>query len=285
VVSFAPDSLLTVNGKPVNIEGNASPVTDESGVVTGVVVTFRDVTERKRNDRLLASQADELLRSNRELEQFAYVASHDLQEPLRMVNTFTELFLRKLGDHRTAELDQIAGVIREGILRMNDLIKDLLSFSRVGHDSVSLSSIDPRLALADAIAVCGPLILETSAEINSGEMPMVLAQRSQLTQVFQNLVTNAIKYRRDDVCPRIAITTQLRDRDVLFAIEDNGIGFEQAYAESIFGLFKRLHPTRYPGTGLGLAISQKIVERSHGRIWAESSPGNGSKFSFTLPAG
>ncbi len=201
-----------------------------------------------------------------------------------MVSTYTELLLRRMGDRRTPDLDPLAGVIRDGIGRMNRLIQDLLGYSRTAHSGARASFIDPRAALDQALVVCQPMLLECSARLDIGELPTVLAQETLLAQVFQNLISNAVKYRREGAPLEISVKAVRQAEGVLFSIADNGIGFDQKYAARVFGLFKRLHTTEYPGTGAGLAITKRIVERFQGKIWAESALGVGSTFYFTLPA-
>jgi PAS domain S-box-containing protein len=225
----------------------------------------------------------ELRRSNRELEQFAFVASHDLQEPLRMVNIYTQLLMRDLPADRSRDLDQYAFFIREGVERMARMTGDLLAFSRVIHSKVEKRPVNPSASLEEAVNACRTLIAESGAEVTWGPLPMVVAEEGHLTQVFQNLISNAIKYRKPDIPPRIRIAGEQRTADAVFLVEDNGIGFEQAYAETIFGLFKRLHGNEMPGNGLGLTICHRLVERYGGRIWAESKVNQGSTFYFTLP--
>ncbi len=284
VLPLGADARLRVEGRALLVEGSAAPVGDEGGNVAGVVILIRDITERKEADALLASQAEELRRSNRELEEFAYVVSHDLQEPLRMVSTYTELLLRRIGDLRTPEVEPLAGVVRDGILRMNRLIHDLLGYSRTAHSGARASFIDPRGAIDQALTVCRPLITEAAATVKVGDLPTVLAQETLLVQVFQNLISNAVKYRKQEGVPEIIVSAVRQGDEVLFSVTDNGIGFDQKYAARVFGLFKRLHTTEYPGTGAGLAITKRIIERFNGRIWAESKLGAGSTFYFTLPA-
>jgi PAS domain S-box-containing protein len=282
-VPLPSPAIMKSPAGPITIEGTASPVIDENGILAGAVISFRDITERRKAETQLAEQADELRRSNRELEEFGYVVSHDLQEPLRTVNSYSELLLRRMGP-QSGELEQIAGVIRYGIDRMNRLIQDLLAYSRVAHEPESAAMVDPQRCVDDALAVCGPLISEAAADVIVGELPPVLAGHSHLSQVFQNLISNAVKYRKPGAQPHIRVNAREQDGEVLFSVADDGIGFDARYASRIFGLFKRLHTDEYPGTGVGLAITQKIIERYHGRIWAEGVRDGGATFWFTLPS-
>lgn len=226
----------------------------------------------------------DLSRANRELEEFAYVSSHDLQEPLRMVNIYTQLMLNATED-RNEKLTQYRQFVRQGIERMEALIHDLLTFSRTiqqnehlpaGLTSLSEALNDARMALRERIA-------ESNAAIVTDTLPVVHADVAQMSHVFQNLLSNSIKYRHPDRQIEISISTEERQGFWVVAVRDNGIGFEQQYAQRIFGLFKRLHKNQYPGTGLGLAICQRIVERHGGRIWATSAPNEGATFYFSLP--
>jgi light-regulated signal transduction histidine kinase (bacteriophytochrome) len=232
----------------------------------------------------LQVQAEELKRSNRDLEQFAFVASHDMQEPLRTVNIYTELLLRRVGEGQTGELNQFAGFIHEGVERMERLIRDLLHYSRVIHCETDRHPVDAGAAAREALKVSQALVEQSGAEVSIDPLPTVLAGEAHITQVFQNLISNAIKYRKQDALPRIRISAELQDGQAMFRVDDNGIGFEPQYTEKVFKLFTRLHGNQYGGSGLGLAICQRIVERYGGRIGAESRVGEGSTFFFTLPA-
>ena len=232
----------------------------------------------------LARKVEELARSNAELEQFAYIASHDLQEPLRMVASYTQL----LGERYRGKLDETAdkfiGYASEGALRMQTLIQDLLAFSRVGRKDSTRGRVDCDAAMAEVMMTMGPAIHESGAVMTYTALPVVWAERSQMTQLFQNLVGNAIKFR-GTAPPAISMHSEKAGEQWLFSVSDNGIGIAPEYAENIFVVFQRLHDrTEYPGNGIGLAICKKIVERNGGKIWVESQPGHGSTFKFTLPA-
>lgn len=245
----------------------------------------RDVTERRRLDAELEQRSQELARSNRELQQFAYVASHDLQEPLRMVASYVELLARRYKGKLDADADEFIAFAADGARRMQALIRDLLAFSRVEARGKPLVSIDANLACDMAIANLQAAIEAADARVTRDELPEVLADETQLTQLFQNLIGNAIKFRRDDQPPSIHVGVEQADGGWQFTVRDNGIGIDPTYGERIFLMFQRLHGRdRYDGTGIGLAICQRIVERHGGRIWVESAPGEGSAFSFTLAA-
>ncbi|HYP04887.1 MAG TPA: PAS domain S-box protein [Bryobacteraceae bacterium] len=254
----------------------SEPMKDSQGKVMRWFGTNTDITSQLRTE-------EELRRMNRELEEFAYVASHDLQEPLRMVNIYTHLILRTVGD-KEGELGQYAAFVRQGVSRMEALIHDLLTFSRTVHnEDPAVGDADLGLSLQEALAVLKNRIEESGATVSASRLPMVKGDTAQLAHVFQNVLANALKYRKPDVAPEIHIWAEQDDGYWFVSVRDNGIGFEMRYAERIFGLFKRLHKDEYPGTGLGLAICKRIVERYGGRMWAESVPGRGSTFHFALP--
>jgi PAS domain S-box-containing protein len=245
-----------------------------------------DITERKRAEEELRRSNEELKRVNRELEEFAYVAGHDLQEPLRMVNIYTQMILGDVVAQNAAhpDLDLYAGFVRQGVTRMQALIRDLLTFSRtVQADERPAGAAALADALDEALSVLKDRIDEDGVRITAGPLPTVRADVSQMAHVFQNLLSNAIKYRRPRIPAEVHISAQTDGASWIVSVRDNGIGFEPQYAERIFGLFKRLHKDEYPGTGLGLAICKRIVERYGGRLWAEGRPGDGATFYFSLP--
>ena len=231
----------------------------------------------------LELRARDLERSNEELQQFAYVASHDLQEPLRMISSYTQLLVRRYGSKLDGDAKEFMDFIVDGAARMKQLIEDLLSYSRVGTRGRDFQAVESGSALAKALANLRAAQEAAEASVTHDTMPRVLADSAQLTQVFQNLVGNAMKFRGADR-PRIHVAAQTRDEVWVFTVSDNGIGLDPQYSERIFMMFQRLHnKAEYPGTGIGLAICKKIVERHGGRIWVESKPGSGSTFGFTLP--
>lgn len=240
--------------------------------------------ERISYEAELATRTAELERSNTELQRFAYVASHDLQEPLRMVTSYLELIERRYAPKLDADGHEFIRYAVDGAARMKKLIGDLLSFSRIGTRGRPLVAVDPGPVLDRALANLRLLITETGARIERGPLPPVLADSEQLMQVFQNLVSNALKYRGAQP-PVVRISARLEGAAVAFAVADNGIGIEEQYFERIFVIFQRLHTDpKISGTGIGLALCKKIVERHGGRIWVESVPGQGATFHFTLPA-
>jgi signal transduction histidine kinase len=232
----------------------------------------------------LARKVDELARSNADLEQFAYVASHDLQEPLRMVTAYTQLLGERYRGQLDENADKFIGYASEGAQRMQVLIQDLLAFSRVGRNGDTSESVDCNAVMQEVLQTLNPAIQESGATVTHGEFPAVWADRTQVAQIFQNLIGNAIKFRGKEP-PAISAQAEEADQRWRFSVSDNGIGIAAEYAESIFVVFQRLHArSEYPGNGIGLAICKKIVERYGGKIWVESQSGSGSTFKFTLPA-
>jgi light-regulated signal transduction histidine kinase (bacteriophytochrome) len=231
----------------------------------------------------LAQRSQELARSNAELEQMAYVASHDLQEPLRMVASYMQLLEGKYQDRLDADAHDFIGFAVDGAKRMQALIDDLLSYSRVGSRAQPLQPIDCMAVVETVIRSLRVAITESGTHVTYDPLPTVMGDATQLMQLFQNLIANAIKFRRDKG-PEIHIHAELEDGFWRFSVQDNGIGIAPEYFDRIFVMFQRLHSrSTYPGTGIGLAICQKIVMRHGGRIWVESTPGTGSTFQFTLP--
>lgn len=230
------------------------------------------------------TRTQELSRTNDELRQFAYVASHDLQEPLRTVASYAQLLAKRYRAHLDADADEFIRYMVEGVTRMHNLLNDMLAYSRVTEtkDKV-LPPANTDAVLKSAVMNLEATINETNAEITYDELPVVMGDEIQLTQVFQNLISNAIKYR-STAPPRIHISAARQKDEWIFSVQDNGIGIDPQYSERIFGIFKRLHGRELPGTGMGLAICKRIVERHGGRIWVESQLGNGSTFRFALAA-
>jgi len=224
-----------------------------------------------------------LVHSNRELEQFAYVASHDLQEPLRAVNSYTQLLARKYEGNLDAKADKYIGYIIEGATRMQQLINDLLSFSRVGTRAKELKPTACEAVLSQVRDNLMVAIAESNAVVTHEPLPTVMGDETQLIQLLQNLISNAIKFRREEP-PRVHVSAVQREKEWAFEVRDNGIGMESEYFERIFMIFQRLHSrSEYPGNGIGLANCKKIVDRHGGCIWVESTPGVGTTFHFTIP--
>jgi len=245
----------------------------------------RQRTDRNQAEVALRQNAEDLARSNAELQQFAYIASHDLQEPLRMVSSYTQLLGRRYKGKLDAEADEFIEYAVDGAQRMQSLINDLLAYSRVGTDVIALEPIDFNVPLNRAVSNLQATIRESQALVTHGPLPTVRADASQLTQVLQNLIGNAIKFHGEDP-PRIHVSTQLEDHTWVFSVADNGLGIAPQYADRIFDVFQRLHTRdQYSGTGIGLAICKKVVERHGGQIWVESEPGKGATFYFRIPVG
>lgn len=276
--------LSTQAGRLVPVGVSLGLVRDRRGKVIGMQALARDITERKQAEAALSRQAQELARSNAELEQFAYVASHDLQEPLRMMASFAQLLAKRYKDKLDPDADEFIAYIVEGASRMQRLINDLLSYSRVGSRGGDFAPTDCAAVVGTACANLRAAIEESGAAVVTDPLPVVMADETQLLQLFQNLLGNAIKFRGDKAVV-VQVGATRCGNDWVFWVRDNGIGIEPQYRERIFQIFQRLHGRgRYPGTGIGLALAKKIVERHRGRIWVESEPGKGSTFYFTLPA-
>jgi light-regulated signal transduction histidine kinase (bacteriophytochrome) len=232
----------------------------------------------------LADKVEALDRSNQDLEQFAYVASHDLQEPLRMVGSFAELVKTECSGALDEQGQRWLGFVMDGAQRMQTLVRDLLSYSRTGTKQLALKGISLRALIGDVIANLELMIKEAGATIHGVEtLPSVMGDEGLLGLVFQNLVINAVKFRREDVAPVVNFAYQIKGEECIIQVTDNGIGIEKEYLERIFIIFQRLHAgSRYPGTGLGLAICKRIIERHGGRVWVESVPGTGTSFFVAL---
>ncbi|HEX3014725.1 MAG TPA: PAS domain S-box protein, partial [Methanobacterium sp.] len=281
-----------------------SPIFDASRNLIGISTIARDITHRKNIEKELKKSYDklelkvrertaeldlligELKRSNDELRRFAYVSSHDLQEPLRTIASFTQLLERRYKGKLDADADEFMGYIVDAAKRMQQLINDLLEYSRVTTKGKEFFPVDVNEVLDDVLQNLKTSIDENNAEITVDKLPTVTADKSQLCQLFQNLIGNAIKFKKPDEPPKIHISARKDEErnEYLFSVVDNGIGMELQYAERIFTIFQRLHTREeYSGTGIGLSISKKIVERHGGHIWIESELGKGSTFYFTIP--
>jgi len=248
----------------------------------------QDISRRKEAEEKLLALNDELQRSNHELEQFAYVASHDLQEPLRMVSSYTQLLAQRYESLLDQKGRDFIAFAVDGANRMQQLIHDLLLYSRVTTRGEAMAPLDTHLPLGDAVKNLQATIRETGAMVTNEELPPVFGDRTQIMQLFQNLIGNSIKFRRPGEPPRVQVSAGRFSREsrlCLFKVSDNGIGIEPEYVDRLFVIFQRLHTRKeYPGTGIGLALCKRIVNRHGGSIWLESEPGRGTTFFFTLPA-
>ena len=290
----AESDLSAFAGAPLVVDGrllgavcvHASSLPNDTIVALGGAAdAIAQGLERRRAELSLEERARDLARSNEDLQQFAYVASHDLQEPLRMVASYVQLLERRYRDKLDDDARDFIGYAVEGVTRMRRLIEDLLAYSRVGTRGKEPGDVSLERALSLAEKNLQGAISEAGASIEHGELPELVGDEAQLAQLFQNLIGNAIKFRREQP-PHIQISARAQGDEWVIAVSDNGIGIEPQYFDRIFAIFQRLNPReQYPGTGIGLAIVKKIVERHGGRIWVESSPGVGSTISFTMPAG
>jgi len=273
------------DGRILTVSLTVSPVRDATGVIIGASKVARDITESERQAEALREANEALIRSNADLQQFAYSASHDLQEPLRMVSAYGDMLKRKFGGKLGPAGEEYIGYIIEGASRMEQLLQDLRAYTQASTMSDQPpQEVDAIDVLKRALANLEASIQESGAIITHSNLPRVRIHEVQLQQLFQNLIGNAIRYRSSDV-PRIHIAAERNGTEWQFSVQDNGIGIPPRYREVIFGVFKRLHSvSEYPGTGMGLAICQRIVQRVRGRIWVESEVGRGSTFFFTLPA-
>lgn len=245
---------------------------------------YVDITERKKAEEIQHQTLAELERSNEELAQFAYVASHDLQEPLRMVASFTQLLSRRYKGQLDEDADEFIRFAVDGVTRMQNLINDLLAYSRVGTRGNAMELTDAGFTLDRICADLAASIEESGAAVTRAELPSVWVDPTQFGQLLQNLVANAIKYRAPGRAPEVSVSAVRQAGGWHFTVKDNGIGIDPDYFERIFIIFQRLHGKEdYQGTGIGLAICKKIVERHGGHIWVDSEPRNGSAFHFTIP--
>ena len=282
---------LRKDGSAVWVAHSATTVHDASGKLLYGIAQVENISERKRAEESLGlahaqleQRAQELERSNTDLQQFAYASSHDLSEPLRMVSSYVQLLAKRYGGQLDADADEFIHYAVDGVVRMQALIDGLLMYSRAGTSDYAIDEVDCSEVVEATRFMLKTSIEESGAEVTVAELPVVQGDASQLSQLFQNLIGNAIKFVAEGP-PRIRITCEREDEVWHFAVVDNGIGIDPAHVERIFSVFQRLHGRgEYPGSGIGLAICKRIVERHGGRIWVDSSPGQGSSFHFTIPA-
>lgn len=272
------------SGQILDISLTVSPVRDTKGRIVGASKIARDITEKKIAERAIIQQTERLARSNAELQQFAFIVSHDLQEPLRTIASFSELLRRRYSGKLDEQANRYIDLVVASATHMGDLIRDVLSYSRtVAQNTFPVTPTSSKLLVEWAIENLSSRIEESGAKIECDELPVVEVDKSAFSQVFQNLISNAIKYRSNGTVPHICIRAETSESEHMFSVTDNGIGIAPEYQNGIFGLFKRLHPREYEGTGVGLALCKRIVENHGGRIWVESDPGKGSTFRFTIP--
>ena len=270
------------DGSDFPIEIMLSPLENAEGTL--VTAAIRNITERKQSEVRLVNTMGELKSSNDELQQFAYVASHDLQEPLRMVASYTQLLSQRYKGRLDSDADEFIAYAVDGSNRMQALIRDLLTYSRAGTNGKDLQQISSSSALEEALTNLRATIEESGAVVTQDSLPAVTVDETQLTQVFQNLVGNAVKYRTAET-PRVHVSAASNSsHEWIFSVKDNGLGIDPQHFQRIFVIFQRLHGREeFKGTGIGLSICKKIVERLGGKIWVESQPEKGSTFYFTLP--
>jgi light-regulated signal transduction histidine kinase (bacteriophytochrome) len=244
----------------------------------------RENAERATAEAALREKTQALGRSNADLEQFAYVASHDLQEPLRMVSSYMQLFEKRYKGALDPQADKYIAYAVDGAKRMQALIAGLLEYSRVGRQDDPPAPVDTGVALDQALTNLRSALEESKAVVTHDPMPLVIGNGPQITRVFQNLLGNGLKFRRPGEPPRIHVGARVQEDEALFSVRDNGIGIDPQYSDRVFVIFQRLHTrAEYPGTGIGLSVCKKVIERHGGRIWFDSQPGEGTTFSFTLP--
>jgi PAS domain S-box-containing protein len=256
-----------------------------------IVATLRDITEHKKAmARMLEAEAEirskvaELTRSNQELEQFAYITSHDLSEPLRTVASYTQLLERRYSHQFDSDARDFMAYIVGGVQRMKALMDDLLLYSRIGRRELTKEQVSLDLALDDALANLAPAVRSSNATVLREPLPMILGDRAEMTQVFQNLIGNALRYRTEGVAPMVSVSARDEGEEWIVEVRDNGIGIEPQYFQRIFMIFQKLHPRDHSeGTGIGLAICKKVVERHGGRITVASELGRGATFAVHLP--
>ncbi|MBV9441923.1 MAG: PAS domain-containing protein, partial [Acidobacteriaceae bacterium] len=257
--------------------GRALPIFDHSGRISKWFGTSTDIDPQKHVE-------DDLRRANEALEQFAFSASHDLQEPLRAIKIYGELLAKRHAEKLDPQALDYIRFLRDGAVRMEALVRDLLTYTEALKYDRSVEIADANAALRAALDNLSSAISESAAQVTADRLPSVPVSPTHLQQLFQNLVGNAVKYRSPERIPTVRITAERQNGDWIFAVSDNGIGIDPQYKEHIFGLFKRLHTkNEYAGTGIGLAICRRIVDQYRGRIWVDSAPGQGSTFRFSLP--
>jgi len=273
-----------VDGSEFEAEFSGVPLFDDAGKLVGWVSMSRDITERKRMEKKVQQLMEELKRSNTELEQFAYVASHDLQEPLRMISSYVQLLSRRYKGKLDKDADEFIEYAVDGSSRMMGMIQALLTYSRVGTKGKPPEPTNCEVILGQVLKNLQAALAESGAEVTHEPLPVIMADGVQMGQLFQNLISNGIKFQAEGVKPKVHISVEDNGNDWIFSFGDNGIGIDPQYQDRIFVIFQRLHGKQeYKGTGIGLAVCKRIVERHGGRIWVESELGKGATFKFTIP--
>ncbi len=276
-------TMLRKDRRPITLETSGVPIRDAAGVVRGFRGVDRDITKPKQDQARLIQTLAELERSNRDLAQFAYSASHDLQEPLRMTGSYLKALGEKLGQELDPQSQSYIELSLGSVARMQQLINSLLIYSRVGTSGKEFQEVDTGTVVDEAISTLQAAIEAAGAEVTRDGLPTVTADPTLLGQLFQNLIGNAVKFH-DRRPPRVHVACQESNRQFVFSVRDNGIGIDPRYSDRIFTVFERLHPQdEYSGTGIGLAICKRVVERHGGKIWCESTEGEGTTFYFALP--
>jgi len=271
------------DGSVIDVSITVSPIKEASGIITGASTIARDITYKKQVEAELRHYAEELALSNEELYVFSYAASHDLQEPLRTIQAFIQLINEKHKKKLSPEVDELIDSAEEGVSRMHRLITDFLMYSRVGSQTALIEEVDCNTVLNDAMDNLKIAIKESKAKIKHFSLPVVKGNKVQITQVFQNLISNAIKYKGEKK-PVIEISAEKKGEHWQFGVKDNGIGIEEWFSERIFIVFQKLHDyKKYPGSGIGLALCKRVIEKHGGKIWFESEVGKGTSFYFTFP--
>ncbi|MFP3975755.1 MAG: sensor histidine kinase [Chloroflexota bacterium] len=280
VPSIYEATILYKDGGTLEVEINAGVITYQGRAASLAFV--RDISERKRAEKKLEEARADLERSNKELEHFAYIVSHDLQEPLRMVSSYMKLIEKRYNDVLDESGREFVYYAADGSRRMQELLNDLLSYCRVSTRGKPIQPVDCDAVLESVVVMLGMAIRDADARVTWDDMPQIVGDESQLVQLFQNLIANALKYRGNEP-PRIHISATEKHNEWLFSVQDNGVGIDPQFKERVFLIFERLHRQEYEGTGVGLAVCKKIVERHGGQIWLESEPGQGTTFHFTIP--
>ncbi|MGZ7135134.1 MAG: sensor histidine kinase, partial [Methanobacterium sp.] len=279
-----PLEIRHKNGQVTPVLYNVSVYKDESDEVIGVFAAARDITEILKAENQLKETINELEHSNKELESFAYITSHDLQEPLRSMGSYAGLLKMRYKGQLDEDADDFMDFMVAGAIRMKQQIQGLLDYSRVGTQGEEFKEFSSEEALNNAFNNLYSLLEECHADVTHDKLPIVIADKEQISRVFQNLIGNALKFRREGVQPEIHISARKEENEYVFSVDDNGIGIEEQYNDRIFEVFKRLHAIgEYHGAGIGLAVVKRIVERHGGRVWVKSELGKGSTFYFSLP--